>query len=384
MRVVAMVMFVAACSPNYAVPDGPRRIDAPPGSHDAPPDMGGPGDALLDAPPDSNVPPPPSGILPDPASAAVFMWPSLQEHFHDSGTPCTGQVTVAVGDRAVCFVGSDDDVHCAGAVYTHSWGPTFVPIGQTGVDQIVFSPTFNSATGNSMCIHKRAGTVWCMGDGNNLGQFGDGTTSPSATFVQFGTSTTLTRVGMDWNTRCVLDSVGNIDCAGYKVSSATPVRQPGTNHHSFWTAGDGSLVVDDPTVFRQSNGSPCEVEADGVHCLAPMAQALSGPGGQIVDATLNQPPGGLAMGDMPVCWLEASGSARCAVSGIMATVFTSAPPLVAIATSFYSDSRCGVGNDGSLWCIGTNSHGELGTGTTSPVTTETRVAPPGMVKVTCN
>lgn len=380
MRFAMVLVGVVACSPNDAVPDGGHHVDAPVSRDVAAID------ARADAVPDTNQPPPPpppTGILPDVPGPGLFMWPSVQEHFHVNGIPCTGQVTVAVGDRAVCFVGADDDVHCAGAVYTHDWGPTFTAIGVTGVDQIVITPTANSATGNSMCVHKRAGTVWCMGDGNGIGQFGDGTTSPSSTFVQFGSSTTLTRLGMDIDKRCVLDASGNIYCAGYSIGS-TPAKQPGTSHVSFWNDSFGNVHIDDPAVFRETNGARCQIESDGVHCNDPSVPVVSGPAGAIVDATVSMPVGGLAMGSQYVCWLEPNGAASCQINGSVQAAFAGAPPLVAIAGNFYADARCAVASDASLWCIGTNMHGELGTGTTSPVTVETRVAPPGTVKLTCH
>jgi len=361
MRAVALAAL-AACSPNTAVPDGGRHIDAPPG----------PVDARADAIPDTDLPP---GLLPDPPDPGTFMWPSLQEHFHRDGMPCTGQVTLAVGDQVVCYVGSDDDVHCAGAVYTHAWGPMFTPIGQTGVDQIVISPTVGTATGNSMCVHERAGTVWCMGDGNSNGTFGDGTTSPSATFVQFGSSSSLAKMGSNMDVRCVLDTGGTIDCAGYGLLS-TPSPQTGPGHHSFWTRIDGQLIVDDPMVFRQANGSRCVIQPVGATCgeLVQTANGV-GPPGAVVDAFVSH--------GTRACWLEANGTGHCTDFDTTWQVFASAPPLVALAGNYYTDSRCAVGNDGSLWCIGTNMHGELGTGTTSPVLVETRVAPPGSVKLTC-
>ena len=391
MRRAALVVL-AACSPNYAVPDAQHHVDAPAGMHDAPVPIA---DALLDVPtgmPDAGIGPPDvplstdMGLYPDAPTASLFAWQSLQERFHRSdSTTCTGQVTVAVGDRAVCFVGVDDEVHCAGSIYTHDFGSHFTPIGQTGVDQIWLGMTVNSPTGNAICVHKRAGSVWCMGDGNSLGQFGNGTTSPSATFVQFGSATNLTRMGGDWNTRCAIDTAGKIFCSGYLASSSTPVQQPGTGHHSFAIAnGGGSLAVDDPGVLRGANNSPCQVHADGLECLAPMVPMLSGTPGQVVDGGVTQTIGGPALGDPFACWLDPTGVARCTRSGTTTAVFTGAAPLLGLATNFYTDARCAVANDGALWCLGSNTHGELGTGNASPVTQDTMVAAPGSVKIDCH
>jgi len=377
MRGVMVAVMAVACSPNDKAPARPDAHRASDASHDSP--------AAADALPDSMIDAHMFGSDLVPLAPTTFAWQSLQEQFRHGATTCTGQVTVAVGDRAVCYVGSDDDLHCAGAIYTHDYGSTFTALGQTGVDQILIGLTINSATGNSICVHKRAGSIWCMGDGNSLGQFGIGNKSPTATFAQFGSAaTTYTRFGGDWNTHCALDAQGHVWCAGNSVQSSTPVALAGSGHVSFWVDEQGTVNLDSTSVLRASNWSPCTVQADGLHCNAASAQALSGSAGQVVDGGVNQPPGGMAMGDALVCWLDPAGAAHCGASGIQEVVFAAAPPILALATNFYTDARCAVGNDGSLWCIGSNTHGELGTGNTSPVTTETRVAPPGTVKVTCN
>jgi hypothetical protein len=54
-----------------------------------------------------------------------------------------------------------------------------------------------------------------------------------------------------------------------------------------------------------------------------------------------------------------------------------------LAGHTYSDSLCAIYNDGSIWCIGSNDEGKLGTGDTNPLTVETMVAGPGTALVSC-
>jgi hypothetical protein len=320
-----------------------------------------------------------TGILPVAPSATSFMWPSVQSLFHRAdGTTCSGSATVAVNDRAVCYVGVDDDVHCAGAIYSHTFSG-FVALGRHGVDQILLSPTFNSAIGNSICIHETAGTVRCMGQNTYYGAFATGTTDSSDTFVQWSSMTNLAHFGGSIDTRCALDTAGKVYCAGYNVGATATRQDTGAGGHvSFWITSFGALRIDDPAVFRASNVSPCQVQADGLHCLAPGVAALSGTSGTVVDGTITATLGAPDQG--ATCWLDSSGRVFC-TTATTAQRFACAPPMLALAGSFYADAQCAVSNDGALWCSGSNSHGELGIAGAAP--DDVQVQPPGSVKIEC-
>ncbi len=354
---VAVIAFLAACGDN----------------HERPPDATG------DAQPIDAAP---ATLFPVAPTASDFMWSSVQERFRRSdGTTCTGRITLAVNDRAVCYSGPGGELRCAGAIYTHDYGSSFVAVGQTGVDAIALSPTFNSVDGNNICIHKTDHTVWCMGSNTLYGELGTGDTAATASFVQWPVPD-LVRITGWTDTMCALDGAGQVWCAGYNHTPA-PTKVSDGGHRSMFLDSSGTLKIDDPAVFRASDGYLCQVKADGLHCLAPMVQMLSGTAGEVVDGTVIQAPGGLAMGNPPACALDTNGVVRCAVSGLSAQVFANAGPILALSGSFYGENLCAVANDGSLWCKGANMHGELGIGTTSPLTIETRVLPAGTFDLAC-
>ena len=87
------------------------------------------------------------------------------------------------------------------------------------------------------------------------------------------------------------------------------------------------------------------------------------------------------------CWLESDGDVFCDESHPGAAeveqYFTGK---IALALAFHSstDSLCVVVDDGSMWCIGSNQQGKLGTGSTQTLAAETQVLPPGTFNLFCD
>ncbi len=316
-------------------------------------------------------------LTPAPPTASNFMWQGLQERFN--GSTCVGAVTLAVTSDAVCYVAANGSLMCAGQVHTTNHGTSFAAAGQTGVDQVLLSSTVNSATGSALCVHKTDGTMWCRGDRNSAGQFGTGSTSPSATWVQWGGSTlnNIARIATGtWDQMCVLDQAGLVKCAGYNFGSS-PVTQAGTGHVSMWISSFGTVAMDDAAVLRASQGrAACTVTSAGLVCSG----TTYGTAGQVVDGNEVTP----LTAQYDHCWLTNAGAVVCKDdnAGTTVTHFTGVS-VIALGSSVYTDTLCAVGADGSLWCVGDNSYGKLGNGNTNPLTTDTRVAPPGTVRIGC-
>ena len=86
------------------------------------------------------------------------------------------------------------------------------------------------------------------------------------------------------------------------------------------------------------------------------------------------------------CWLTDTGTvscARCRSTGIATKNYFRGRKVVDIAFNYYGNNLCAVTEDGSLWCLGTNRNGMLGTGDANPRTIETQVQPAGTVRTTC-
>lgn len=317
-------------------------------------------------------------LTPVAPSAGNFMWQGQQLKFTRGSTSCTGRAVAAMGDQAFCYLAADDTLKCAGQVYTRTFGTSFVAAGQSRVDQVFLSPTFNSATGNAMCVHRTDGTAWCMGDANSHGQFGNGATGAQASFVQWGTFTDLRSIATGtWDQICALNASGQAFCSGY--SFGTSPMGVGNATASLWVDTFGAAHIDDASVLRAATGrTECTVRSTGLVCSG----TTYGTAGAVVDGTRVSVTSGQG-----TCWLDTTGTVHCRfepTSGSPTTVqrFASGQ-VVLLAANLYTDSLCAIYNDASVWCIGSNSQGKLGTADTATLATETMVQPAGSALLTC-
>lgn len=317
----------------------------------------------------------PRTLTPVPPNAASFGWQGLQRQFKDAdGSTCTGAVTIAMGDQAVCFVAADDSLRCAGRVYMKTFGSRFVDTGQRQVDQILLSSTFNIEGGNQMCIHKTGGIVMCMGYGNVI---------KAADFTRWGAKTDWSAIGTGtFDELCGIDSAGQVYCSGFRLGDTPLVQDGGRGHVTFWQSNSGTMHFDEVNVFRVSAGrAECQVGITGLRC----PRTLFGLPGTVVDGSIIRSMNFGTMED--ACWLTQDGKVSCMRfdmndMGRLESAFTGGTVL-ALAANFYTDSMCAVFSDGSLHCVGSNSQGKLGTGDTRALSTETMVQPPGTVRIDC-
>jgi alpha-tubulin suppressor-like RCC1 family protein len=277
-----------------------------------------------------------------------------------------------MGDQAVCYVGSDQELKCAGAVFSSVWGPEFTGTGEMNVDQVMIRPTFNAADGNGMCL-LADGVVRCMGRNNNNGVYGTGGTADVPTLTLWGTVDDLVRIGTGtWDQICALDSAGDLYCSGYNYGPSPMLQASGIS--TFWVSTFGDVLTDDGGVWRVSQArAECQLRATGLAC----GGADYGPPGEIVDGGTVQGP----MFDEAICWLTMAGDVQC--SGAGQIEYFEEGRVLAIGLNYYTDSLCAVYDDGSLWCIGSNDSGKLGTGDYADVIVETEVQPAGSVRIEC-
>ena len=128
------------------------------------------------------------------------------------------------------------------------------------------SPTFNSSTGNAMCVRQGDGTLWCMGDRNDWGQFG-GVVGPTSSFVQWGGRSDVTQVGTGtWDQMCALTASGLVFCSGYNFG-VNPIGVGFSSNGRFVVTTFGQSSIDDPSLWRAAESrTECFVKEQGLEC----------------------------------------------------------------------------------------------------------------------
>ena len=186
------------------------------------------------------------------------------------------------------------------------------------------------------CGIKNNGTLWCWGAGIS-GQLGAGNTTsyPSPT-RESSTATNWHSVGAGGSHTCAIKTDGSLWCWGLNGNGqlGTGNTNPQTN-----PTRESSNAENWRSVTVGNNHS-CAIKTDGsLWCWG------TGFNGQLGTGNTSQQNNPTRESSNAVNWLTASAG---------------------------SDHTCAVKNDGSLWCWGTGSNGQLGTGNTNQQLNPTR------------
>jgi hypothetical protein len=297
------------------------------------------------------------------------MYQGGQTQFMTPTGTCTGRVAGSMSLTGFCYLAASDEVKCAGLIGSTDYGMSFTTTGQTGATQIM---VFLLSSG--MCIAKTDHTVYCVG--SNTGILGD---SPWPTFRQWSEHGDIAAVATGfYGQLCGITLGGQVFCGGQRSAGDygnPPINVGPPGQTSVWVDLFGEAHLSDPGVLRPGeNSAKCLVQAQGLVC-----QELG---------TFGPADGTIVMGttvvrartaDLRTCWLAQDATVTCEYGPRFA-----AGKVLFLAAGFYSESLCAIYSDGSVWCIGSNQHGKLGTGNDAPLEIETMVAPPGSAHVGCD
>lgn len=355
------------------------------------------------------------------AAAAQGAQDVLETRDSDDLHCSNANVVLTMQAEATCYAGTGGELRCAGQIGETNFGQTFTPAGIDGVvQQVTSGANTHDAAGRplgGMCVLREDGTAWCYGRYIDAGQFrtADGS-QPGREWKQWGTRSDIVELSSSaLNNVCARYADGTADCVGL-VGGASH-REPldlGADIESMWIDGNSIVHVNDPEVFRGGNQiSMCVVTTLGMACK-PGPNMLEGylfqnggvetPRGWLYSPAEHE--GAVVDGNQAseesVCWLTSAGEAWCLegweplddeLSG--EPVDPEAPPAlrqyfadvgaIALGVSVYAwgRERCVVGNDGSVWCIGQNVFGHLGTGDAEPLVEAVQVQPPGSARIQC-
>jgi alpha-tubulin suppressor-like RCC1 family protein len=290
-------------------------------------------------------------------------------------------------EQAICAIKSDDTIWCWGNDNSGKLGNGAIAGNQNVPGQIDDASTWKAITGgqNYFCAIKSDDTGWCWGQGSN-GRLGDGSGSNQASPVQIagGHNWKVLSAGVDHT--CGIKTDDTLWCWGSQTngkvgngltsgSQATPVQVQVGNTFKAVSAGSsftcaiasnnarycwgnnndsqlGSLLV--PTAFTEpvaiadpatysavsvasgtgaSEAAVCAIRTSGaLYCWGDNASGRLGNGTTTSTATATQVSGG----------------------GVWKSVFVMA---------MSARHTCGIKDDDTLWCWGSNNRGQLGLGT---------------------
>ena len=307
-----------------------------------------------------------AAISPVAPSAAHPMYQGGQQLFKThSGATCTGRVAASMSNGGFCYLAANDDVRCAGVVGETDYGMAFQSTGQRSATQIMLMFGID----NGMCVSKTDHTVQCMGSNTNA--FGASGISP--TFTQWTDHSDVAAIATGtWDQICGITLAGQVFCSGIDVGyPAHDIGEPGQT--SLWVDTSGAVRPSDPEVLRPGQSrTECQVKAHGLFCEG---EALGPTDGTVVMGT--NVSGGFRFDN--ACWLTEDATVTCTFGPRFAP-----GRVLYLAADLYTDSMCAIYKDGSVWCMGSNANGKLGTGDDTSLDVETMVAPPGSARAACD
>ncbi len=307
----------------------------------------------------------------------------------------TTWATVAAGTGSsvqthTCATKTDATLWCWG---DNSWGQLGLgsTTQQTSPTQVGALTTWNTvATGDSHgCATKTDGTLWCWGMGG-MGQLGNGQPRTTTTAQQVGAASTWTRVSSGAQHTCATRSDHTLWCWGDNpwgqlgLGSTANTSQPtqvgalatwktvaAGYQHTCATKTDGTLWCWGQNFYGQLGGG-----------------ALASPQVNPVKVGVLTTWASVTTGAYHTCATKTDGTLWCwgdntfGELGIGSTVLKNTPNRVGAAivtwrsVSAGSLHTCATQTDGTLWCWGYNGSGQVGNGTVVwPQTSPAQVGP---------
>jgi alpha-tubulin suppressor-like RCC1 family protein len=261
--------------------------------------------------------------------------------------------TLTAGGEHTCAVGTDDNLYCWGENTTGNEG------GQAGQDfnalpnvpgplQVTGTSGFTGhvvdvqAGDDFTCLLKDDNSAWCWG-GNQLGELANNGTTQSDAPVAISGFGDVAQLLVDDETGCVLTRADGVVCWGNGTTGIFGLANDPTNNE---------MAATNLTTATNLFGGPT-------------AESLC----------LNTADGALR------CWGD-NGTGEAGI-GALAPLNITAPTNAQLSSvtqlRIGQYHTCALTRDGSLWCWGDNSHGELGNGSMSTTPSPT----PARVNVVC-
>jgi hypothetical protein len=307
----------------------------------------------------------------------------------------TGWATVACGQTDACGIRTDGTLSCWG-----NNGSGQLAGGTTGADHqqvdVPDGPWQSIAPGSfQTCGIKTDATLWCWGDNSN-GQLGTGNVEAKTAPTQV-TGTGWSQVSTSYYHTCAVKQDGTLWCWGLNANMqlADPTVSsfrmlPGQlNGTDYWTqvvTGEyhTCAIRQDKSLWCWGGNTAGQLGNASVPLLAQGVQGGTSDRVQVTGAgagTWNS----IAAGGVHTCGIMSDQSLWCwgdntyGQLGIGSEVAASTPVAVGAPGQTWASvaagllNTCALATDGSLWCWGSNSDGQLGLGSNDGRQVPTRV-----------
>ena len=332
------------------------------------------------------------------ADSSLWCWGSNQYgqlHLSDTSTRLapaqvspTGWSTVVCGQTHTCGIRVDGSLACWGNKGSGQLGAATATDANQQVE-VPDGPWQSLSAGiYQTCAIKADETLWCWGDNTN-GQLGTGNTAKTSVPVQVG-GTGYTQVSARFMHTCALKQDGTLWCWGLNSN-----RQLGTDLRDFLYQPE---QVKDSDWQQLATGlyHTCGLKQDrSLWCWGGnMSGQLGNASLPVDDKAQTATPQSIAgtwasvsAGTTHTCGIMTDGSLWCwgdnssGQLGIASKVSQGTPAAVTVPGVTWARvtagmvHTCAVGTDGSLWCWGKDADGELGNGSS-----EDRLAPTRVVR----
>jgi alpha-tubulin suppressor-like RCC1 family protein len=292
------------------------------------------------------------------------------------GTLTAGFCAIRTTGSLWCWGPNQEGQVGIGSVVTPQWSPV-----QIGID---LGWTAITASGYHACA-LRAGTLWCWGQNavGQLGR-GD-TIGPQTSPVQIGSHTTWASVSSDYAHTCAIRASGTLWCWGYNAygqigigSTVNPQPTPVQLGNAAWSSvsadfGHTCGIRTDGTLWCWGWNDFGQV---GIGTVAPSQMTPAQVGTETTWTAVST-------GGIHACGIRVGGSLWCwgyngyGQLGIAGLGDETSPVRVGSDSNWATVSAglyhtCATRSGGSLWCWGLNNQGQVGQGTvdtpkTSPV-----------------
>ncbi len=283
----------------------------------------------------------------------------------------TGFATIKAGYNNTCGVKLDGSLWCWGQHPYWRHDPMLMDGFHTGTSDVVIGNMY-------ACVLKIDGTVWCWGS-NSVGQLGNGTLVDSTIPVTVTGLSSVVQISGNTSHTCVTKNDGSAWCWGNngfgKLGDGTTSNRSTPVQVSGMTSGVAEIMAGQlHSCLRRTSGA--------AFCWGRNINGMVGDG-TTVDRFLPTAVSGMSSGCKSIsaggyqsCAVKTDGSAWCWGTNSFGELGSaggnkSVPTAVSgfgsntDKISAGMDKTCAIKIDGSAWCWGRNTYGELGNGTTT-------------------